>query len=505
MAFRRRSGILLHPTSLPSPFGIGDLGDAAMQFVEFLAAAGQGYWQVLPLSPAGYAASPYQSPSAFAGNPLLISPQRLAERGHLSPHDVAEPPPFPEERVDYPAVATYKATLLERAAASFDARGSAQERDAFERFSAEQAHWLDDFALYMALKEAHAGRAWVEWDAPLATRVPQALAQARKALAPAIEQHRYQQWQFFEQWQALKHFANANGISIIGDLPIFVALDSADVWANPHLFHFDAQLHPTVVSGVPPDYFSPTGQLWGHPLYRWEVMAQDGYAWWVARFRHAFALADVVRVDHFRAFHNYWEVPASAPTAMEGRWRPGPGAALFHTLIAALGRIAVIAEDLGEFDAPSRAGVDALQAEFGFPGMRVLQFAFGGGADNLFLPHHYPRECVVYTGTHDNDTLMGWYETSASAHERAHVRRYLGRMQPDIPWDLIRLAWASVADTAITTAQDLLGLGHAARMNTPGSAGPPNWCWRMRPGALTEECIQRLYDLTEVYGRLPPA
>ncbi len=344
----------------------------------------------------------------------------------------------------------------------------------------------------MALKEAHTGRPWYEWDAPLATRAPDALAQARARLAAAIERHRYQQWQFFEQWRALKRLANARGISIIGDLPIFVALDSADVWANPHLFYFDSQLRPTVVSGVPPDYFSPTGQLWGHPLYRWEVMAQDGYAWWIARFRHAFALADVVRVDHFRAFHNYWEVPAGASTAADGRWRAGPGAAFFRAVTAALGAGALIAEDLGEF---------ALQAEFGFPGMRVLQFAFGSGAENLFLPHHFPHACVVYTGSHDNDTLAGWWEHAPIA-VRTHVRRYLGKAEPDIAWDMIRLAWASVADTAIATAQDLLGLGHAARMNTPGTTGPPNWCWRLRPDSLTDETAARLRELTEVYGRL---
>ncbi|MCX7683156.1 MAG: 4-alpha-glucanotransferase, partial [Anaerolineae bacterium] len=345
MKFLRRSGIILHPTSLPSRFGIGDLGQAAYAFVDFLVSAGQSYWQVLPLSPTGYADSPYQGLSAFAGNPMLISPEKLVEVGHLSDLDLEEVPGFPEERVDFGPVIRYKTGLLERAYANFCVRAPRQQRLAFERFCQEQAFWLDEFALFMALKRAHGLRPWYEWDQALVTRQPEALEEARQRLAEEIESQKYRQWQFFEQWLALKRYANAQGIRVVGDIPIFVAMDSVDVWANTHLFHFDESLRPTVVSGVPPDYFSATGQLWGHPLYRWDVMARDGYAWWIARFRMAFTQADVIRVDHFRGFYNYWEVPAGETTAIRGRWVYGPGADLFHAVTAARGEVAIIAED----------------------------------------------------------------------------------------------------------------------------------------------------------------
>ncbi len=501
MRFPRRSGILLHPTSLPGRFGIGDLGEAAYRFVDFLAAAGQSYWQVLPLSPTGYGDSPYQGLSAFAGNPLLISPQRLVESGHLEPTDLEDCPDFPAGTVDFGPVIRLKTALLERAFERFRAHAPSDQRAAFERFCADQAAWLDDFALFMALKEAHGLRPWPEWETEVAARRPPALTRWRKRLAAEIESQKYRQWQFFEQWLALKRYANERGVRIIGDIPIFVANDSADVWVHARLFHFDEQLRPTVVSGVPPDYFSPTGQLWGHPLYRWEVMADEGYAWWIARFRMAFTQADVVRIDHFRGFYNYWEVPAGAETAVHGRWLHGPGAPLFRAVTAALGEVAIIAEDLGDFDAESRAGVDALQAEFGFPGMKVLQFAFGGGSDAPFLPHNYSRECVVYTGSHDNETVVGWYRQMATEAERDFARRYMACDGTGIAWDMIRLAWGSVAHTAMTTAQDLLSLGHEARMNNPGSVGPPNWCWRLLPGALDERIAARLRELTVTYGR----
>ena len=501
MRFPRCSGILLHPTSLPSRFGIGDLGKAAYQFVDFLAAAGQSYWQILPLSPTGYGDSPYQGLSAFAGNPMLISPGRLVEVGHLSEIDLQEVPAFPEERVDFGPVISYKKGLLERAFANFGAQASPDQRAAFDRFCADQASWLDDFALFMALKEAHQLRPWHEWEPDIVTRRPDALAEWQDRLADEVEYHRYQQWQFFEQWLAVKGYANERGIRIIGDIPIFVALDSVDVWANPHLYHLDEGLRPTVVSGVPPDYFSETGQLWGHPLYRWEVMAQNGYAWWIARFRMAFTQVDVVRIDHFRGFYNYWEVPAGEETAIKGRWLYGPGADLFHAVTDALGKVAIIAEDLGDFDAESRAGVDALQTEFGYPGMKVLQFAFGGGPSDPFLPHNFSSDSVVYTGTHDNDTVVGWYQVTSTEGERDYARKYLARDGLDVAWDLIRLAWASVANTAMTTAQDLLSLGHEARMNLPSTVGPPNWCWRLSPGALTDRVAARLLELTAIYGR----
>ncbi len=503
MRFPRLSGILMHPTSLPGRYGIGDLGPAAYCFIDFLKAAGQSYWQVLPLSPTGYGDSPYQSLSAFAGNPMLISPEKLVELGHLPAEHLRDLPYFPDDRVDFGAVIFHKTRLLKQAFARFRSEAPAKQARAFTRFCQEQASWLDDAALFLALKEAHGLRPWHEWDPGAATRQPEALARWRASLADEIEHQRYLQWQFLGQWLALKGYANEQGVRIIGDIPIFVALDSADVWAHPHLFHFDDDLQPTVVSGVPPDYFSETGQLWGHPLYRWELMAQDGYAWWIDRFRMAFTQADVARIDHFRGFYDYWEVPAGQDTAIIGQWLYGPGADLFHAVTAALGKVAIIAEDLGDFTEESRAGVDALQAEFGYPGMKVLQFAFSTGPGDAFLPHNYTSDCVVYTGTHDNDTTVGWYEETSTADERDYARKYLGSDATGIAWDLIRLAWSSVACTAITPVQDLLSLGHDARMNTPSTMGPPNWCWRLVPGALTDHVTERLLELTAIYGRLP--
>ena len=507
MKFPRHSGILLHPTSLPGRFGIGDLGEAAYRFIDFLVAAGQSYWQVLPLSPTGYADSPYQGLSAFAGNPVLISPEKLVESGYLSENDLdaARVPVFPDDRVDFGPVIRFKSDLLDRAFANFRAKATADQRAAFARFCAEQALWLDDFALFMALKEAHQLRPWHEWEPKVARRRPEALAHWRTSLADPIENQKWRQWQFFEQWLTLKRYANEHGLRIIGDIPIFVSRDSADVWVNTHLFHFDENLKPIVVAGVPPDYFSETGQLWGNPLYRWEVMAQDGYAWWIARFRMIFMQADVVRIDHFRGFYNYWEIPAGENTAIRGRWVYGPGADLFRAVTAALGDVAIIAEDLGDFDAESRAGVDALQAEFGYPGMKVLQFAFDGGPTDPFLPYNFTRDCVVYTGTHDNDATLGWYQVTSTEAERERARKYLNRDSleaSNIAWELIRLGWASVANTAITTVQDLLSLGHDARMNTPSTVGPPNWCWRLSPGALTDEIAAKVLELTSIYGRL---
>ena len=501
MKFPRRSGILVHPTSLPGRFGIGDLGTAAYRFIDFLVSSGQSYWQVLPLSPTGFADSPYQTLSAFAGNPMLISPEKLVDAGHLSEADLDDVPAFPVDRVDFGPVIGYKTHLLDRAFANFRADAPPAQRTALARFCDAQAFWLDDFALFMALKETHELRPWHEWEPEVVARQPEALDRRRAELGDEIEKQKYRQWQFFEQWLAIKRYASERGIRIIGDIPIFVSLDSADVWANPHLFHFDEGLRPTIVSGVPPDYFSATGQLWGHPLYRWDVMAQEGYAWWIARFRMAFTQAHVARIDHFRGFYNYWEVPAGSETAIHGRWVYGPGADLFHAVTAALGEVAIIAEDLGDFDQASRAGVDALQTEFGYPGMKVLQFAFGAGPGNPFLPHNFTRDGIVYTGTHDNDTTVGWYQVTSTEAERDHARRYLGSDGSDIAWDLIRLAWSSIAHTAITTVQDLLSLGHDFRMNTPGSIGPPNWCWRLQPGALSDAVAARLLELTAIYGR----
>ncbi len=502
MSFPRASGVVFHPTSLPGPYGIGDLADEAYRFVDFLVRAGQTYWQVLPMSPTGYGDSPYQGLSVFAGNPMLISPRRLVSEGLLPEHELADVPAFPAGSIDFGWVIAYKSELLERSFEFFAAHGSAEQRAAFSRFCSDNASWLEDVALFMALKEHYHLRPWYEWDPAIAVRQPEAVAQWRAALAQRIESQKYRQWQFFSQWLALKAYANQRGVRIIGDMPIYVARDSADVWANPHLWVCDDKLNPTVVSGVPPDYFSATGQLWGHPIYRWDVMAEQGYAWWISRFRMAFTQADVVRIDHFRGFYNYWEVPAGETTAINGAWRMGPGAQLFHAVTAALGNVQIIAEDLGDFDARSRTGLDALQAEFGFPGMKVLQFAFSGKPSDPFLPHNYAPECVVYTGTHDNDTTVGWYR-SCSEKERDYARRYLARDGSDIAWDFIRLAWSSVATTAMTTVQDLLSLDSKSRLNLPGTTGAPNWCWRLPPGALHDGVAARLRELTYLYGRLP--
>jgi 4-alpha-glucanotransferase len=501
MKFPRGSGILLHPTSLPGRFGIGDLGDEAYRFIDFLTASSQSYWQILPLSPTGYADSPYMGLSAFAGNPMLISPEKLAEIGHLFKSDLESVPVFPVGSVDFGPAIHFKTGLLDMAFSNFRERGGKVQHDGFARFCQEERSWLDDFALFMALKERHELRPWYEWEHELAVRQRDALIGASNLLKDRIENIKYRQWQFFEQWLALKRYSNERGVRIIGDIPIFVARDSADVWANPDLIYLDENLEPTVVSGVPPDYFSETGQLWGHPLYRWEVMANRGYAWWIARFRMAFTQSDVARIDHFRGFYNYWEVPAGEVTAVKGRWVKGPGADLFRTVTAAIGEVAIIAEDLGDFDKASRAGVNALQAEFGYPGMKVLQFAFGDGPCDPFLPHNIRQECVAYTGTHDNDTAVGWYQVTSTEEERDYARKYLASDGSDIAWDLIRLGWASVANTAMTTVQDLLSLGHEARMNLPGSVGPPNWCWRMPPGALNEQLAARLLEMTAIYGR----
>ena len=504
MNLARASGVLLHPTSLPGRFGIGDLGNEAFAFVDWLAGAGQSLWQVLPLGPTGYGDSPYQCFSALAGNPLLISLERLADDGLLTAGELSDTPAFPAERVDYGPVIWFKWERLTRAAERFRSHANGERQAEFEAFCAHHAGWLDDFALFMAIKQHHGGAPWNTWSPELIARDPGALAQWREQMAGPVFLHKVVQFYFFRQWSAVKSYANSRGIQIIGDIPIYVAMDSADAWGNQHLFHFDSKGQPTVVAGVPPDYFSPTGQLWGNPLYRWDKMAETGFAWWIQRFRMAYAQADILRVDHFRGFYDYWEVPAGETTAINGRWLLGPGAPLFRAVRDALGPVRIIAEDLGMFTLESRAGVDALRAEFGFPGMKVLQFAFGGGLDDPFLPHNYTSpDWVAYTGTHDNDTTRGWWEATSTERERDSARRYLGCDGSDIAWDLIRLVWASVAQTAIAPAQDLLNLGHEARMNTPSVSGPPNWCWRMLPGALSGDLAARLRGLTEVYGRLP--
>jgi 4-alpha-glucanotransferase len=490
---QRSAGILLHPTSLPSLCGIGDLGPAAYAWVDALARARQRWWQILPLGPTGYGDSPYSVFSAFAGNPNLISPQLLARDDLLSPGEFAAQ--WPADRVEYGPIIAYKAGLTAQAWDHFQAGRGAGLRPEFEEFCAQETAWLDDFALFMALKEAHGGLSWHDWPEELVQREPGALQQAREDLAEEMELHRFRQFLFYRQWRALKQYAQQHNVCLIGDLPIFVADDSADVWVNPELFLLDQQRRPVLVSGVPPDYFSQTGQLWGNPLYNWPAHQRSGYAWWTARLRAALRQVDRIRLDHFRGFEAYWEVPAGQTTAEKGRWVKGPGADFFRVLRDKLGSLPLIAEDLGVITPEVRQ----LRMQFDLPGMRILQFAFGGAPERRFLPHRHERNTVVYTGTHDNDTTQGWYQR-LNADELRFFRRYAPSTDQEVSWDLIRLAWMSVADYAIAPLQDVLSLGGEARMNHPGRPSG-NWRWRFRAEMLTEELLNRLAELTEVYER----
>ena len=496
MRLPRASGLLLHPTSLPAPHGIGDLGAGALGFVDFLALARQRWWQVLPLGPTSFGDSPYQSPSTFAGNPLLISLDALVADGLLTAAEAATAA-MAAPRVDYGAVIAAKRPLLQRAARRLCDGAVAELATALAQFRAAEEIWLDDFALFMALKDAHGGIAWPEWEPDLAQRQPAALTRSRGGFAGAIEEHAALQFLFFRQWEALRAHAAARGVRILGDLPIFVAGDSADVWAHRELFQLDADGVPRAVAGVPPDYFSADGQLWGNPLYDWEAHAAQGFAWWVARLRAALRCCDVVRVDHFIGFTRYWGVPAGETTAVNGAYHAAPGEAVLEAVRGALGDVAIVAEDLGVVTPE----VDAMRERFAIPGMHVLQFAFGGGgAANRDLPHNYARSSVVYTGTHDNDTTAGWFAAAPSG-ERHAVLRYLGRRtSQDVVAHLIRLAMASVADTAIVPVQDVLGLGSEARMNMPGEP-EGNWAWRLAEGELTDEHAEWLAALAEIYGR----
>ena len=503
----RCSGVLLHPTSLPGKVGIGDLGREAYRFVDLLVGAKQGLWQVLPLGPTGYGDSPYASFSSHAGNPLLIDLEALVQAGDLMADELASAPVFPDERVDFGAVIPFKMGLLQVAARRFRASASADRRVAFEQFCVDKARWLDDYALFMALKGAHGGSMWNTWELDLVQRKPEALARWGEELVDPIYAFKYAQFQFYRQWAALRRYANERGIRIIGDVPIFVAPDSADAWASPDILYLDDRGQMTVVAGVPPDYFSPTGQRWGNPLYRWDVLAADGYRWWIERIQSVLELVDVLRIDHFRGFQDYWEIPASEPTAVRGRWLPGPADELFDALKGALGQeLPIIAEDLGMITDE----VHALRKRVRLPGMKVLHFAFGGGPEHEYLPHNYGTDYVVYLGTHDNDTTLGWFG-SRGPQERSFVQRYLGwdvapgpgKPGMDIVEALIRLAFASVANMAVVTVQDLLHLGAEARMNTPGTSGN-NWEWRYSAGALNDDVAQWLGTLTETYGRAIP-
>jgi 4-alpha-glucanotransferase len=492
----RCSGVLLHPTSLPGRYGIGDLGHEAYRFVDFLCSARQSLWQVLPLGPTGYADSPYASFSSHAGNPLLIDLTRLVEIGDLSATALEDTPHFPSDHVDYGSVIEWKTGVLRQAAHRFGAVADRAQRAAFERFCEEKGHWLEDYALFMALKEAHGGAMWNTWEPRLVQRDPRSLAAQRAMLGETIQFHKYVQYRFFEQWSALRSYANERGIRLVGDIPIFVAPDSADAWADPEIFYMDGQGHLTAVAGVPPDYFSATGQRWGNPLYRWDVLAADGFRWWIRRLHSVLELVDILRIDHFRGLETYWEIPADEPTAVHGRWVPGPADAFFDALRAEFGpELPIIAEDLGIIT----DAVRALRKRVRLPGMKVLHFAFADDSSHEYLPHNYEEDYVVYLGTHDNDTTIGWYN-SRDREERAFVLRYLGRDGHDIVWSMMQLAFMSVANMAVVTAQDLLKLGSEARMNTPGTTGG-NWQWRYQSGALGGDTARWLGQLTTTYGR----
>lgn len=499
MPFPRSSGILLHPTSLPGRFGIGDLGAAAYQFIDFLQESRQQLWQILPVGPTGHGNSPYMSYSSMAGNPMLISPDALRDQGLLDDTDFANLPDYARDRVEYDEVIATKTPLLQKASETFKAKATGQQREEFEAFCAGRAFWLNDYALFMALKDAHGGASWHQWDGAIARREPDAIEKWRLRLPTEIFYQKYLQFEFFRQWSALKRYANDRDINIIGDIPIYVAHDSADVWAFPKYFHLDPETgEPALMAGVPPDYFSATGQLWGNPIYNWEAIEASNFEWWMQRFRALLEYVDLIRIDHFRGFCAYWAVNQGETTAMNGEWQAAPGAAFFEALKQELGSLPILAEDLGVIT----PDVEALRDQFEFPGMKVLQFAFGSDTDNPFLPFNYIRNSVVYTGTHDNDTTQGWF-AQLPDYERTNLLRYLGCTSADgIHWDLIRVALSSISNQAIIPLQDVLGLGTDARMNFPGKPSG-NWDWRYSSEELTWELSDRLGTLTTAFGRAP--
>lgn len=541
MKFARASGILLHPTSLAGGHGVGDLGEQARRFVDFVQAGGHKLWQVLPLNPTGYGDSPFQCFSASAGNPLLINLELLVEKGVLSAAELKDAPEFkdasttsdastrkrasttnapmnegaglkdgaafPADRVDYHRAIEYKMPRLKRAAQNFLNTAEAGERRRFEGFCQANGKWLDDFALFMACKEAHGMAGWTKWAADIAGREPRAVQRWSEKLGPEMAAIKYWQFEFSSQWQEVRGYARERGIRIIGDVPIYVAHDSADVWTNRELFCLDERGEPTKVAGVPPDYFSATGQLWGNPIYDWARLEQTGYRWWIERFRAALRLYDIVRIDHFRGFEAYFEIEAGEATAVHGRWVKGPGAKLFAALQAELGEMPIIAENLGVITPE----VEAIRKQFGLPGMAILQFGFGNDPQApTFRPHNYERNLVAYTGTHDNDTTMGWWMSQGAddsvrtpeevVKEHGFARAYLGAEEEGMHWAMMRAVLASVADTAMIPMQDVLGLGSGARMNLPGTSSG-NWKWRMVEGALAPELAERLREMNAVYDR----
>ena len=489
----RRSGVLMPVSSLPSRFGIGGFSKEAYDFVDFLAASGQSLWQILPLGPTGYGDSPYQSFSTFAGSPYYISLDALIEEGLLTEEECSSVD-FGNDtkRVDYEKIYYTRFELLRKA---FERANRSDDAD-YSAFVKENELWLKDYAMYMAVKDSLGGVSWIEWDEEIRLRKPKAMKKYEKELADDIAFYSYQQYLFSKHWSALKEYANKKGIQIVGDIPIYVAFDSADTWAKPELFQLDQKNVPTAVAGCPPDAFSATGQLWGNPLYRWDYHEETGFAWWMRRLAHCFDIYDIVRIDHFRGFDEYWAVPYGDETAENGEWKPGPGYKLFEVMKKTLGNRAVIAEDLG-FLTPS---VLKLVKKTGYPGMKILQFAFDATGESDYLPHKYPNNCVVYTGTHDNDTVNGWLAT-LNKKDLAFVKKYVNaKRTPELCETLIRTALGSVADTAIIPMQDYLGLGGEARINTPSTLGG-NWEWRMERDACTEELSKHMLELARIYGR----
>lgn len=498
MEFERSSGILLHPTSLPGKYGIGELGQEAYDFVNFLINSGQKLWQTFPLGPTGFGDSPYQCFSAFAGNPLLVSLDLLKKDGLLAAQDLTLEDKFDDENVDYGRVLNFKMPLLKKAFETFKSKNDFLENNKFERFIYDNCNWLDDYALYRAVKDYFGGECWVDWeDKGILFRKEESIKEYSKKLADDIKYRKFIQYQFFKQWSELKAYANRNGIKVIGDIPIFVAFDSADAWANPELFLFDEDRKPVQVAGVPPDYFSETGQLWGNPLYNWDIMKENGFQWWIDRIKSNLKLADIIRIDHFRGFAAYWGVPAGEETAINGQWYPSPGKELFTAIKDNLGSLPIIAEDLGIIT----PDVDELREHFNFPGMKILQFAFTAGVESNHMPHMYQKNLVVYTGTHDNNTTIGWYK-SLNEDDKNLVKNYvnINKKGSDVAWDLIREAMSSVADIALLPAQDLLGLDERARMNTP-SVSQGNWQWRYKKGALNKNMTLKLKNMTNLYFR----
>ncbi len=495
MKFTRSSGVLLHPTSLPGEYGMGDIGPNAYKFVDFLATAKQKLWQVLPLGPTGYGDSPYQCFSTFAGNPFLISFEKLCEEGLLNKKDAEPKESFDDSKIDYGKVINYKNSVLRKAFENFEHKKDGEEFAKFEYFCEKHSSWLEDYSLFMSLKNKFNGRSWSEWDKDIKLRYSDAVSKYRDELSGEIKFQKFMQYVFFKQWYELKAYANSKEIKIIGDIPIYVAFDSSDTWSNPSAFYFDSEMNPIKVAGVPPDYFSKTGQLWGNPLYNWQALKETGYKWWIDRIKAVHELVDIIRIDHFRGFAGYWAVQYGETTATNGEWEKGPGEDLFWAIKNALGELPILAEDLGFLT----QDVHELRDKFNFPSMKILEFGFDSKEGSPYIPHMLTANAVVYTGTHDNDTIVGWYK-KAIPDDKKLVRDYMNTDGKEVAWDFIRAAWSSVAVICLAPLQDVLSLGSEARMNTP-SVASGNWQWRFKWEDITPKIKTRLKDFTKLYGR----